>query len=1423
MTSEQQQALDALPAPASLDRITRFLSDLGQQGNAPLGASGRSAQAFAASLAGGAHSFSARQASGWVAILMDRYQIKMGEIQEFALWFVRRQEILSQTSDLVERAPEPVLARPQAPDPVLAMPPAAERASRAVQAEGMSATLAADGPAQAGYTKASPGAPPPRTALRRQAVTASPDALPPSEGGRGREAQDAEPDATEERPRRRQADSKGQTTAGSARRRRIERGPVRAGDDAPPGDATGEGTPQTGMPEEEAPPAKRPFRLMPHMITRPAFVTNVGLAGMLAGLTLSPGAAMAQDAPDMALALPQMLGSGPMGGPLPMYPPFAGAGPMGGPLPMSPAQGGISPLGVPAFTPTVTPLASAAVAPPSTVWLGMPAPAPPPPDADAPGSVAFPATRPAASPGIASPTPPAPDMTLLPGVSPETLGIQAIPPPQAVGTQPPVSAFVPQTGVPRLPSDGPASSQPPVAPPAPTNASPDAALPPPTPQSPALMGLAAGSAALAAAEQLGARQPQAAPSDQATPGDATTTPTGVTLPTPALIVPTIISPEMALPSPPPQPEPPTSAAMSLAAGGDALAAAERYVQAAPPVPSASPPDASRPASAAPALAGLVAGSAALAVADRFRSSHSPPALGGTRPLSAGASLPPPGAGPSPMTVFLGSAPRSEAPDAAMTSAPPSPFAATPEMGQLTLLAPPLQIASAQAERGGIAASVDWQTLAGGAGPLDEGGLARLKQVLPAQASVLYPALKPGSLGPGAVNLPLSAPLVQSLLQKSYGGVGMGMATRAADMAASLGGGKPAAAPLPAQIVPGRRPSGTAAGVLGHPDEVQGGAGALGQAGKGQATRGGVLDFLGLPVRLAPSLGGRSDLARETTLRNAGQGPVASQQTLRPEQFAPLRNRLFPAFSSMAVEPDKGAWRRAAPAFGLRDGSPTTLLSPDARVPVQTPTMPQPPSRSRPPASSRSATLSGSPFAALSGGQYAASLRAPSLRAASLLGTSAPTPTLLSPSMLATGHKAPAVPGRPSALGSSLAAGGQHTPDTPMTHGLGAAMGALPRARTPLDAPGGAGFVPPHSVSLPFPSAHPLLTGRNGTPLTASQHVLAPLGPAVGRTSGIGHHLDLGPSHHPLSSHTLSSAGSAHLPSGPTHGSTRHGPLSGPKSSPGFGPLVQHSFAAPPNTQGGMRSLPATARGSYHAGRGPLTAPPLTGSRGRASGHRLPLSSAFVPAGGRSAGHSRHAHANARPWGDSLSLPTPRRISASHSVPAPDPSLGFSHTGGAGGHRGASHLSAGLPLAALALPHRAVAPTNFPDSRLISSPHMAAPFSARAASLARSVQPGGRPRGAGVAGGFNGPAPAMRLAPRALRRPGADTAAMPPMTIQRSETTASATPAQNRSAPAHAHAPSGPSGSATGEVNALAGEVWGLLKRRLATEAERRGR
>ena len=86
----------------------------------------------------------------------------------------------------------------------------------------------------------------------------------------------------------------------------------------------------------------------------------------------------------------------------------------------------------------------------------------------------------------------------------------------------------------------------------------------------------------------------------------------------------------------------------------------------------------------------------------------------------------------------------------------------------------------------------------------------------------------------------------------------------------------------------------------------------------------------MPVRLAPSLGGKPELADEVAVRG---GATGSPQTVRPNDFTGLRNTLFPSFHSIHAEPDKHAWEQAAPHFGLRDGKATTLLAPDARVPL----------------------------------------------------------------------------------------------------------------------------------------------------------------------------------------------------------------------------------------------------------------------------------------------------------------------------------------------------------------------------------------------------------------------------------------------------------------------------------------------------------
>jgi hypothetical protein len=812
LSLEQQNALDSLPPPDSLERIVRFLSDLGTQGNAPLGETGRAAQGFAASL-GGSRSFSARQTSGWVAILMDRYQIKMVEIQDFALWFVRRQEIFAKTvgmvervPDLAERAPEPVLARLPALEPTSARLPApAVRVAAggvavltlAVPAAGAAVPVGPGGLPLSFESAAAAAPAPPRTTLRRQQVLPPPEADEPVTASVTAEETPVEPPASRRRT--------GRVSSDAPRLRRIERMSA-----APEPEALAEPEPLT----EEPPPAKRPFRLTPQMVTRPAFVTNIGLAGLLTGMSLAPVQADTMLAsPAMTLATPSPLNIGPA--PLNIGPTWSAL----------PGQSPESSLRATAFTPTITPMMAPSL-PVSPVQLGMPSPPPVPSLPFVDGSRVSPVSAALK----------APSATLLSPAPPLTVN-------SPVGSV--FSKAIPATGLPPL-TALPSVDLPPNAPKLPTAAQ----------AVPGLLGMAAASAGLATAADLIDR--------------------------PALG---------------------TSPASGQSAIGQSL-----------PAQASASPDAAHDASSSVAL--------------------------------------------TPLPLFTGQANRwlTGAVVPGSTSRREGPTTATPEMGQITLVAPPLQVASAQAERSGVAASVDWKTLAGGAGPLDEGSLARLKPALPNNAALLYPALTPGRLGTGAVNLPLSAPLVQSLLQKSYGQAAPGLATRAADLGRAASGGAPAAMPLPAQIVPGKRPIGSSAGMLGHVDEEKGGAGALTEAGQGQAKRGGVLDFLGLPVRLAPSLGGGAELARETAVRSAGSGPVRSQHTLRPEQFAPLRNRLFPAFHSMAVEPDKAAWRQAAPSFGLRDGKPTTILAPDARVAVQTPTSPLPASGSQPPPSSRPFSL-----------------------------------------------------------------------------------------------------------------------------------------------------------------------------------------------------------------------------------------------------------------------------------------------------------------------------------------------------------------------------------------------------------------------------------------------------------------------------------
>jgi len=263
---------------------------------------------------------------------------------------------------------------------------------------------------------------------------------------------------------------------------------------------------------------------------------------------------------------------------------------------------------------------------------------------------------------------------------------------------------------------------------------------------------------------------------------------------------------------------------------------------------------------------------------------------------------------------------------------PGSLLTNPYLGQMTLIAPPLRVASEEAEDRGTAMSFQWQALAKGHRPLDPRALSALRQSLPEGSQLIYPALPKGQLPTGAVNLRLAQPTVAQMLATGYGvPPAAGVASRVVNEMEATLGASPAPEPLTGQIVPGKRPAGTKNSLL--PDGKQPG-GALPRIGSRESHRDSELGYLGMPVSLAPSLGGRSEV-REAVSSGVAQDKVA--KTIRPGVFNALRHLLFPSFHSVEAEPDQRAWHKAAPSFGLPDSKPTTVLSPHALTSVHTPT------------------------------------------------------------------------------------------------------------------------------------------------------------------------------------------------------------------------------------------------------------------------------------------------------------------------------------------------------------------------------------------------------------------------------------------------------------------------------------------------------
>lgn len=252
--------------------------------------------------------------------------------------------------------------------------------------------------------------------------------------------------------------------------------------------------------------------------------------------------------------------------------------------------------------------------------------------------------------------------------------------------------------------------------------------------------------------------------------------------------------------------------------------------------------------------------------------------------------------------------------------------ATARMGFATLFSAEPTFAPQNEGETGSAIEMPLESLAPQGQPLTESGMQALVAALPPGASFLYPSLSPGSLGKGAVNVPLAAELAERLIQASSPGVhSSSTAERAARLAKAEAPGGGRSAPLAARLIPTVRPSKPMSAGAAEGEGLD----ALG-SGMGQRPRS--LSFLGAPVRLAPSLSGRSELQDEVRAKTGSQ--LSSQpKPSKPSTFNNLRTQVLGGMPSVDIEPDQQAWAKARPSMGLASSSPLEVLSGDAWNPA----------------------------------------------------------------------------------------------------------------------------------------------------------------------------------------------------------------------------------------------------------------------------------------------------------------------------------------------------------------------------------------------------------------------------------------------------------------------------------------------------------
>lgn len=248
-------------------------------------------------------------------------------------------------------------------------------------------------------------------------------------------------------------------------------------------------------------------------------------------------------------------------------------------------------------------------------------------------------------------------------------------------------------------------------------------------------------------------------------------------------------------------------------------------------------------------------------------------------------------------------------------------------GQITLVAPPLQVSPDVGQGATVGLSFDWKDMAKGAGPVDYQTLQTVAKSLPEGSRVLYPAIHPRQLTGGAVNLKLEPRFAESLASQGYGPQAKVDGRKSAQMAVDYEGGTPPIRLLPATLTPLlplnplNRQRRAQAGLAGDnlPQDN------FNLASEEPQRRMRFIDFFGLPIYLSPHLNTSPDLDQQVKASISTEF-MPRAPLISPVTFAGIRSGMLGGFYGVEAKPDVGAWRGATPDYARAGSLLAGLLS-----------------------------------------------------------------------------------------------------------------------------------------------------------------------------------------------------------------------------------------------------------------------------------------------------------------------------------------------------------------------------------------------------------------------------------------------------------------------------------------------------------------